>query len=60
MVNLSRVDLFITTRGRGHVQVRKMESDICKVQTEKGNCLLHSVKVGVRLQTGLKTAAPAL
>uniref|UniRef100_A0A3Q0R6H7 Family with sequence similarity 185 member A n=1 Tax=Amphilophus citrinellus TaxID=61819 RepID=A0A3Q0R6H7_AMPCI len=29
----------------GSVQVKNMECDICKVQTEKGNCLLHSVKV---------------
>lgn len=26
--------------------MKKMECDICKVVTEKGNCLLHSVKVG--------------
>lgn len=39
-------DLFITTHGNGNVQVKKMECDICKVQTERGNCLLHSVKVG--------------
>ncbi|XP_070762896.1 protein FAM185A [Enoplosus armatus] len=37
-------NLFITTQGKGNVQVTKMECDICKVQTEKGNCLLHSVK----------------
>ncbi|XP_047452801.1 protein FAM185A [Mugil cephalus] len=37
-------NLFITTQGKGSVQVRKMECDICKVQTEMGNCLLHSVK----------------
>uniref|UniRef100_A0A3Q0RAG8 Family with sequence similarity 185 member A n=1 Tax=Amphilophus citrinellus TaxID=61819 RepID=A0A3Q0RAG8_AMPCI len=37
-------NLFITTQGRGSVQVKNMECDICKVQTEKGNCLLHSVK----------------
>uniref|UniRef100_A0A8C4FB71 DUF4097 domain-containing protein n=1 Tax=Dicentrarchus labrax TaxID=13489 RepID=A0A8C4FB71_DICLA len=37
-------NLFITTRGKGNVQVKKMECDICKVQTEKGDCLLHSVK----------------
>ncbi|KAM4734840.1 protein FAM185A [Anableps anableps] len=39
-----KTNLFITTEGGGNVQVKKMESDICKVQTEKGNCLLHSVK----------------
>lgn len=27
------------------MQVKKMECDICKVQTEEGNCVLHSVKV---------------
>lgn len=37
-------NLFITTQGKGEVQVKKMECDICKVQTEKGNCLLHSVR----------------
>ncbi|XP_027890009.1 protein FAM185A [Xiphophorus couchianus] len=39
-----KANLFITTEGGGNVQVKKMESDICKVQTEKGSCLLHSVK----------------
>ncbi|XP_069558109.1 protein FAM185A [Brachyistius frenatus] len=37
-------NLFITTKGKGSVQVRNMECDICKVQTEEGNCLLHSIK----------------
>ncbi|XP_078112889.1 protein FAM185A [Sander vitreus] len=37
-------NLLITTQGQGNVQVKNMECDICKVQTEKGNCLLHSVK----------------
>ncbi|XP_056907660.1 protein FAM185A [Takifugu flavidus] len=37
-------NLFITTRGKGSVQVKKMECDFCRVQTEEGNCLLHSVK----------------
>ncbi|XP_039988860.1 protein FAM185A [Xiphias gladius] len=37
-------NLFITTQGKGNVKVNKMECDICKVQTERGNCLLHSVK----------------
>lgn len=27
------------------MHVKKMECDICKVQTEVGNCVLHSVKV---------------
>ncbi|XP_016888411.2 protein FAM185A isoform X3 [Cynoglossus semilaevis] len=37
-------DLFITTRGSGDVEVKKMECNVCKVQTERGNCLLHSIK----------------
>ncbi|XP_041852586.1 protein FAM185A [Melanotaenia boesemani] len=37
-------NLFITAGGKGSVQVKKMECDICKVQTNEGNCLLHSVK----------------
>ncbi|XP_053175302.1 protein FAM185A [Scomber japonicus] len=37
-------NLFITTKGKGNVQVKKMECDTCKVQTEKGNCLLHSIR----------------
>lgn len=50
-INLFLSDLFITTRGKGSVQVKKMECDICRVQTEEGNCLLHSVKVGASLIT---------
>ncbi|KAM7414380.1 hypothetical protein PAMA_019275 [Pampus argenteus] len=37
-------NIFISTQGKGDVEVKKMECDICKVQTERGNCLLHSVK----------------
>ncbi|XP_061679238.1 protein FAM185A [Syngnathoides biaculeatus] len=37
-------NLFISTRGRGNVQVKNMESDVCKVRTEEGNCSLRSVK----------------
>nr|XP_040019965.1 protein FAM185A [Gasterosteus aculeatus aculeatus] len=37
-------NLFITTQGKGHVQVENMECDICTVQTEQGSCFLHSVK----------------
>lgn len=40
-------DLFITTQGEGNVQVKNMDCDVCTVHTEMGNCLLHSVKVGV-------------
>lgn len=39
-----KANLFITTEGKGNVQVKKMECDICRLQTEKGSCLLHSVK----------------
>lgn len=39
-------DVFVTAQGKGNVQVRKMECDVCKVQMEEGECLLHSVKVG--------------
>ncbi|XP_029908792.1 protein FAM185A isoform X1 [Myripristis murdjan] len=37
-------NLYVTTQGKGNVQVQKMECDVCMVQTEKGNCVLHSVK----------------
>ncbi|XP_071393834.1 protein FAM185A [Centroberyx affinis] len=37
-------NLYITTQGEGSVKVKKMECDVCKVQTEKGHCVLHSVK----------------
>ncbi|XP_075998375.1 protein FAM185A [Genypterus blacodes] len=37
-------NLYITTQGKGNVQVKKMECDICRVKTDEGNCLLHSVK----------------
>ncbi|XP_054883397.1 protein FAM185A [Poeciliopsis prolifica] len=50
-----KTNLFITTEGGGNVQVKRMESDVCKVQTEKGSCLLHSVKghqVEVRSHSG--------
>ncbi|XP_037624428.1 protein FAM185A [Sebastes umbrosus] len=39
-----KTNLFITTEGTGSVQVQKMECDICRVQTEQGDCVLHSVK----------------
>lgn len=38
-------DVFVTAQGKSNVQVRKMECDVCKVQMEEGECLLHSVKV---------------
>ncbi|KAK2842136.1 hypothetical protein Q5P01_012336 [Channa striata] len=37
-------NLFISSQGKGNVQVKNMECDFCKVQTETGNCLLQSVK----------------
>ncbi|KAG7523368.1 hypothetical protein JOB18_045504 [Solea senegalensis] len=39
-----KCNLFITTRGEGNVEVKNMECNICEVQTERGNCSLHSVK----------------
>ncbi|XP_034541698.1 protein FAM185A [Notolabrus celidotus] len=48
----------ITAQGKGNVQVRNMECDICKVQTEKGTCLLHSIRshhVEIRSQGGQVT-----
>ncbi|KAJ0069693.1 hypothetical protein NL108_012338, partial [Boleophthalmus pectinirostris] len=50
--------LFITTQGRGHVRISKMECDFCKVATQEGNCTLHSVKghhVEVRSSGGCVT-----
>ncbi|XP_036374183.1 protein FAM185A [Megalops cyprinoides] len=37
-------DLYITTLGEGNVKIQQMESDTCRVLTERGNCVLHSVK----------------
>ncbi|XP_061780538.1 protein FAM185A isoform X2 [Nerophis lumbriciformis] len=37
-------NIFINTRGKGNVEVKNMECDICQVHTEKGACSLHSVK----------------
>ncbi|KAF3688943.1 Protein FAM185A [Channa argus] len=37
-------NIFITSQGKGNVEVKNMECDFCKVQTENGNCLLNSVK----------------
>lgn len=51
-------DLYITAQGEGNVRIQKMECDVCKVQTEKGSCLLHSVKahqVQVRTEGGAVT-----
>lgn len=39
-------DVYVTARGKSNVQVKKLECDVCKVQLEEGECLLHSVKVG--------------
>uniref|UniRef100_UPI0037E86DFC protein FAM185A n=1 Tax=Semicossyphus pulcher TaxID=241346 RepID=UPI0037E86DFC len=53
-------NVIIAAEGKGNVQVRKMECDICKVQTEKGNCLLHSIRshhVEVRSNGGHVTGA---
>lgn len=53
-------NIFISARGKAAVQVRKMECDICKVQTEEGHCLLHSIRshqVEVRSRGGHVTGA---
>ncbi|CAJ1056931.1 protein FAM185A [Xyrichtys novacula] len=53
-------NIIITAQGKGNVQVKKMECDVCKVQTERGNCLLHSIRshhVEVRSQGGQVTGA---
>lgn len=39
------IDLFITTSGGGNVNIQKMESDVCQVQTDTGSCVLTSVRV---------------
>ncbi|KAG9339124.1 hypothetical protein JZ751_024155 [Albula glossodonta] len=38
-------DLHITTQGEGNVKIQKMECDICRVLTERGHCVLQSVKM---------------
>jgi len=41
----TKSNLYITTQGKGNVHVQKMEcADVCKLQTEEGNCVLNSVK----------------
>ncbi|XP_061750190.1 protein FAM185A [Nerophis ophidion] len=37
-------NIVINTRGKGNVEVKNMECDICLVHTEEGTCSLHSVK----------------
>ncbi|XP_077567341.1 protein FAM185A [Stigmatopora nigra] len=39
-----KTNIFINTHAEGHVEVKNLECDICKVYTDKGNCLLRSVK----------------
>lgn len=39
-----KTNIFITTEGTGSVQVKKMECDVCKVQTEDGDCVLQSLR----------------
>lgn len=53
-----KTNLFISTEGRGHVHIRKMECDCCRVSTQQGDCTLHSVKghqVEVRSSGGTVT-----
>ncbi|KAJ8386941.1 hypothetical protein AAFF_G00165380 [Aldrovandia affinis] len=37
-------DLYITTLGEGNVKIQKMECDTCRILTERGHCVLKSVK----------------
>ncbi|XP_028815251.1 protein FAM185A isoform X2 [Denticeps clupeoides] len=37
-------DLFIETQGTGNVSIQGMENDVCKVQTERGHCVLTSLR----------------
>lgn len=39
-----KCDLQIKTKDKGNVKIQKMESDRCHVHTERGNCVLKSVK----------------
>ncbi|ROL43970.1 Protein FAM185A [Anabarilius grahami] len=57
-----KCDLLIKTKDKGNVKIKNMESDLCHVHTERGHCVLKSVK-GHEVQvqstggnvTGLKT-----
>ncbi|XP_048015263.1 protein FAM185A [Megalobrama amblycephala] len=57
-----KCDLHIKTKDKGNVKIKNMESDLCHVHTERGHCVLKSVK-GHEVQvqstggnvTGLKT-----
>ncbi|KTF91807.1 hypothetical protein cypCar_00013156 [Cyprinus carpio] len=39
-----KCDLHIKTKDKGNVKIQKMESDLCHVHTERGHCVLESVK----------------
>ncbi|XP_016425334.1 protein FAM185A-like [Sinocyclocheilus rhinocerous] len=39
-----KCDLHIKTKDNGNVKIQKMESDLCHVHTERGHCVLKSVK----------------
>uniref|UniRef100_A0A3B4E5I6 DUF4097 domain-containing protein n=1 Tax=Pygocentrus nattereri TaxID=42514 RepID=A0A3B4E5I6_PYGNA len=46
-------DLQVVTQGTGNVRIQNMESDLCRVQTERGHCVLQSVKSHkVQIQSG--------
>lgn len=38
-------DLHVVSHGDGSVRIQNMESDLCQVQTERGHCVLQSLKV---------------
>ncbi|RXN06906.1 protein FAM185A [Labeo rohita] len=37
-------DLYIKTKDQGNVKIQNMESDLCHIHTERGHCVLKSVK----------------
>ncbi|XP_016312163.1 protein FAM185A-like isoform X3 [Sinocyclocheilus anshuiensis] len=39
-----KCNLHIKTKDKGNVKIQKMESDLCHVHTERGHCVLKSVK----------------
>ncbi|XP_067292974.1 protein FAM185A [Pseudorasbora parva] len=40
----TKCDLHITTKDKGNVKIQNMESDLCHVHTERGHCVLKSLK----------------
>ncbi|XP_043083252.1 protein FAM185A [Puntigrus tetrazona] len=40
----TKCDLHIKSKDKGNVKIQEMESDLCHVHTERGHCVLKSVK----------------